>query len=105
MASTFDTKFDAILDKVPLSVMNSPWKRVLFWVVFLIGAIAALLLFFIFGVLKEVFDGDESTSPVGDQRTQAEIDAAAWNDELGMIHQHYEMNEFGTIQGPKDPEW
>ena len=78
MASTFDTKFNAILDKIPHSVMETPWKRTLFWIMYGVVAITALLLVVIFGLLKAVFDPDKSASrPYSNEEyasTQAEFD-------------------------------
>ena len=62
MASTFDTKFEALLDKVPQSVMDTPWKRTLFWIMYGVAAIAALLLVVIFGLLKGIFEEGGKTS-------------------------------------------
>ena len=105
MPSKFDTKFEAALDKVAQSAKARPWKRPLFWV--------AAAAFVLFSILKETLEGffeaTENISfpndpPVEDEKTQAEVDPDGWKD-MVMIHQHYEMNDFGTIQGLKDPEW
>ena len=55
MSSVFSQKVEAVRDKIPESVLDTPWKRTLLLVVFLIGAIAFLLFFAIFGLLKGIF--------------------------------------------------
>ncbi len=118
MSSAFDAKFeslmDTVLEKLPVSVMNTPWKRTLFWIVYGTLALAMILLFALFGLLlgllKAVFDPDKSASrPFSNEddngKTQAEKSTKALMDDAVFLHQHYKMNEFGTILGPKDPEW
>ena len=108
MLSAFNTKFKAIQSKVPQSSLDSPWRMALFWMVATVVILASFLFMIIWELFKAMARPDEDSSPVEKQQTQAEIDAKAAiaaNDELGMIHQHYKMNEFGTIQGPKGPEW
>ena len=56
MSSVFSQKVEAVRDKIPESVLETPWKRTLLLVVFLIGAIAATLFFAIFGLLKVIFE-------------------------------------------------
>ena len=55
MSSVFSQKVEAVRDKIPESVLETPWKRTLLLVVFLIGAITAVLFFAIFGLLKGIF--------------------------------------------------
>ena len=58
-----------------------PWKRTLFWIMYGVVAITALLLVVIFGLLKAVFDPDKSASRrysnEDDDLTQVEIDSKA----------------------------
>ena len=109
MLSAFNTKFKALKSRLPQSSLDSPWRMALFWMVATVVILASFLLMIIGEVFKAMARPNSNSSPVDeDQQTQAEIDAKAAiaaNDELGMIHQHYKMNEFGTIQGPKGPEW
>jgi hypothetical protein len=80
----------------------------LFWMVATVVILASFLLMIIWKLFKAMARSDGNSSPVENQQTQAEIAAKAAivaNDELGMIHQCYKINEFGTIQGLKDPEW
>ena len=81
MLSAFNTKFKALQGKVPQSTMNTPWKRTLLLVVFLVGTIAVFLFIAIFGLLRVIFEESGKSSDFStlaeDERTQAEIDARA----------------------------
>ena len=73
----------------------------------IVVAIIALPLLIVWALIMNTSNtsrGSGSCSPRNDEKTQAEVDPDGWKD-MVMIHQHYEMNDFGTIQGLKDPEW
>lgn len=62
MSSTFDAKIEALLDKVPhpQSVIETPWKRTLFWTVFWVAAIAVIAQAAIVGALTGLFKKTEN---------------------------------------------
>ena len=49
MSSVFDQKIAEARDRIPKSVLDSPWKRTLLLVAFLVVGIAAVLFFAILG--------------------------------------------------------
>jgi H+/Cl- antiporter ClcA len=102
MLSAFNTKFKALKSRLPQSSLDSPWRMALFWMVATVVILASFLLMIIWEAFKAMARPNGNSSPVENQQTQAEINAAAFN-EGSLLHQHYEMD--GTIvRGLKDTE-
>ena len=78
----------------------------LFWMVATVVIFAGFLLAIFWVVFKAIFDSGSDDEPR--PRNDAVALENAWAaeiEEAEIVNQHYEINEFGTIQGLKDPKW
>ena len=104
MLSAFNTKFKALKSRLPQSSLDSPWRMALFWMVATVVILAGFLLVLFWEALKAILSGYEPRNARNDELAIKHA-IAAEIEETQFLHDNYKMNKFGTILGPKDPEW